>query len=1692
MYDVRDFPKAKIQSNTEIMDKLIEYGKEMGLKGNELLLFVREQQEKDRVEKEKEREERAKQREYEKEERARQQEREETERKEKERKEEKEREEREILRLERIKQQEREDRIRQEEKEKEERIRQEENDKEERKLRFERQKHEDAMQLQRARLERNLPADNGEGRITNAEVVKPPKLPTFIPGVDKIDCYLERFERYAEISQWDRETWATRLSTLITGEALEVYTRLSRLDAINYEAVKMALLKRFNFTEEGYRQKFRDCKPETGETPSQFIERLQSYLEKWVEMADLKKEYGDLRNLILKEQFINACPADLAEHLLEQEATDLKNMAKIAERYLSAHHKTLSSGKSSKPVISQEARKMTSSIPSESSQVVCYKCNRPGHRANACRTGTGKKSWQGNDSKTGGLREKESSRKGPVQHRVCTVVKYKVDQGKTVGDDCRADQARSEELKNQQSSKELKHEVFAVVKRKVDHGKTVEDDCRADQTRSDELKSQRSSRERKHVDFTVVKSKVNHGKTVKGNDCRADRESSEEPKNQLGSQSKNEEFAVVKCRKGHGKTVKRKGCRVDRENSKEPTNQQSLQKLQSTASSKQLVDKECPEDRASPEELKNYAREGQVKLDNGKSIRLVDSAAVVKQDGAAMPVTRGYVDDTEVDVLRDTGCSGVIVKRSLIPPKKLTGEECLLLLADSSVTKVPIAKIEVRTPYYTGEVEAMCMSRPVYDLIIGNVEGARAADDPDPHYELKADEICTVTTRSQAKKDETKPLKVAESVKASIVDRAKLIELQKADKELINLMKKKKSPVGKKGRNVSFEEKGGIMYRVYQKNDVNHGKAIRQVLVPESLRKHVLKVAHDSIMGGHLGSKKTADKIQATFYWPGLLGDVTRFCRSCDTCQKTVPRGRVTRVPLQKMPLVDSPFKRVAIDLIGPITPASEEGHRYVLTLVDYATRYPEAVPLKKIDTETVAEALVDMFSRLGVPEQILSDLGTQFVSDCMEEVNRLLSIKHLTTTPYHPMCNGLVEKFNGTLKSMLKKLCTEQPRQWNRYINALLFAYREVPQESTGFSPFELLYGRTVRGPMHILKELWTNETDTEEVKNSYQYVFDLREKIEETLKIAREGLENAQKKSQHYYNKKAKVRKFKPNEKVLVLLPTDHNKLLMQWKGPYVVEEVVGLNDYKVKVGSKTKTFHANLLKLYVEREQEETEVEEVVASAEPLIAPAEMNNEEDLLDLGDVCHKETIHDVKYGKKLEDVRKDEISELAKDFSHLFDPRPGDTNVVEHPVKLTSSTPVCSKPYKIPYKAREELKKDIDEMLELGVIRESDSPYASPIVIVKKPDGSNRICVDYRKLNKLTVFDPEPMPTADELFQKLSGDRYFSKVDLSKGYWQIRIPENDIPKTAFVTPDGHYEFLRMPFGMVNSGATLKKGMKKVLRGLKNVEYYWDDILVHTPTWEEHLVALRELFQRLSEAHLTIRPSKCILGTDNVDFIGHRLSEGLKGLHESNVEKIKAAPRPKTKSQVRSFMGLANYYREFIPNFAAIAAPLTDLTRKGSPINVKWEEPQEKAYQTIRNLLSQDPVLHIPDPAKTFVLRTDASDEGIGAVLLQEFDGKFFPVSYASKRLSPAERNYSVIEKECLAIVWAVRKYELYLQGVKFVLQTDHHPLRYLDSAKFLNTRVMRWALFLQNFNMRIDAIPGKLNIGADFLSRAV
>ena len=487
-----------------------------------------------------------------------------------------------------------------------------------------------------------------------------------------------------------------------------------------------------------------------------------------------------------------------------------------------------------------------------------------------------------------------------------------------------------------------------------------------------------------------------------------------------------------------------------------------------------------------------------VTLKCGHSLPIM-SAACSDNITKKMPVTSGRVGQHSVSVLRDSGCSGVVIRRDLVSDDQLTGDVKTCILIDGTARQVPVAVVLVSTPYFTGQTEVLCMNKPVYDLILGNIPGVRAPDNPDESWSLTPQKACAVQTRSQAKSQDTKPFHSLNVPKPmdDIVTAEGLKKAQLEDPTLRRsreLAETQSEKVSRSQATSRFLYRNGILYRQFHAPNVEFGNIFKQVVVPRTYRTHVMRMAHETILGGHQGPKKTIDRVLTNFFWPGITADITRYCRSCDVCQRTVPKGRVTKVPLGSMPLIEVPFDRIAVDIVGPIHPMTESRNRYILTIIDYATRYPEAIPLPSIEAERVAEALVGVFTRVGVPKQMLTDQGSQFTSEVMKQVSKLLSVHQLTTTPYHPMCNGLVERFNGTLKQMLRRMCAERPRDWDRYINPLLFAVREAPQESLGFSPFEMLYGRQVRGPMTILRELWTGKVDTAETKTTYQYILDLR----------------------------------------------------------------------------------------------------------------------------------------------------------------------------------------------------------------------------------------------------------------------------------------------------------------------------------------------------------------------------------------------------------------------------------------------------------------------------------------------------------------------------------------------------------------------------------------------------------------------
>ena len=464
-----------------------------------------------------------------------------------------------------------------------------------------------------------------------------------------------------------------------------------------------------------------------------------------------------------------------------------------------------------------------------------------------------------------------------------------------------------------------------------------------------------------------------------------------------------------------------------------------------------------------------------------------------------LPTAQGTVNGKEVIAMRDTGCTGCVIRRSLVSSDQLLGKESDVTLINETTQRFPLAMIDIDCPFFTGQTKAICMDDTLYDLVIGNIDGSKLPDMS--HF------CAAVETRSQAKvQKKYRKLKVPDQI--IYESKEEFQKAQATDANLENIRRRVEDGTVTVSRGLNrgetkFVKKKDLLYREFSKGN----KTTLQLVVPEGFREKVMRLAHETLMSGHLGIKKTLDRVVAEFFWPGICGDVARFCKSCDICQRTIQKGRVSKVPLGKLPLIDTPFKRVAVDIVGPIEPRSDQKNRYILTMIDYATRFPEAVPLPGVESERVAEALVQMFSRVGIPDEMLTDCGSQFTAEVMQEVSRLLSLQQLTTTPYHPMCNGLVERFHATLKQMLRRMCAERPKDWD--LPALLIAIREVPQESLGFAPFELLYGRIVRGPMAILRELWASEINDEQVLSTYQYVIELRERLEQTCKSALENLE-------------------------------------------------------------------------------------------------------------------------------------------------------------------------------------------------------------------------------------------------------------------------------------------------------------------------------------------------------------------------------------------------------------------------------------------------------------------------------------------------------------------------------------------------------------------------------------------------------
>jgi transposase InsO family protein len=412
--------------------------------------------------------------------------------------------------------------------------------------------------------------------------------------------------------------------------------------------------------------------------------------------------------------------------------------------------------------------------------------------------------------------------------------------------------------------------------------------------------------------------------------------------------------------------------------------------------------------------------------------------------------------------------------------------------------------------------------------------------------------------------------------------------------------------------------------------------------------------------------------------------------------------------------------------------------------------------------------------------------------------------------------------------------------------------------------------------------------------------------------------------------------------------------------------------------------------------------------------------------------------------------------------------------------------------PYRLSFPERQEFQKQLELLLDNGLIRPSSSPYGAPALFVKKKDGSLHMCVDYRALNNITVKNKYPLPRIDDLLDRLAGCKYFTKLDLRSGYWQVRIKDEDIPKTAFQTRYGHYEFLVMPFGLCNAPATFQYLMNSIFKPILDrfVIVYLDDILIFSKTRQEHLADLEAVLKILQEHHLYANLSKCEFARQEVQYLGHIVNAHGILPDPAKIKAIRDWPIPAYTCELLSFLGLANFYRRFVKSYSHRSAALTDLTSKNRPF--EWTEAQQRAFQDIKNALTTAPTLALPNDKGTFIVKTDASDKALGAVLKQvdPESHETHPIAFESEKLHDAELNYATHEKELLAIVHALKTWRHYLDGQHFLIHTDHHSLRYLDTQPSLSKRQARWMETLAEFDYTIKYKPGKTNSVADVLSR--
>ncbi len=1069
-------------------------------------------------------------------------------------------------------------------------------------------------------------------------------------------------------------------------------------------------------------------------------------------------------------------------------------------------------------------------------------------------------------------------------------------------------------------------------------------------------------------------------------------------------------------------------------------------------------------------------------------------------------ITQGRVNDIPTDIIIDSGAKVSLISSKFISPDMVpVGSKTLFGISQIRFT-VPVYELDVSLPTMKGKCRlAMDNRLPPFTFLLGidfgkeklldlmsrvkatpvpvmAVTRAMAADNAladkladtlhlsEGATPLALDDIVdisdtdtTISSQSVTVSFPNTPTVTPSLQPASLapltlpsvtfdgVSKEQFLELQKSDPSLAPLWN-----LAKNHQNSLFIAKGFLMCLTTTCNQVSSA-----LVVPQSLRTKVLQTAHDGL--GHGGLNTTRSLVNKHFSWPNMASDIKDYISKCTHCLKHNKSGGM-KVPLCSPEIISERCEKIAVDIVGPL-PKSKHNFRFIFTSMELASGFPFAVPLRTYTAEDTARALLSVIAVTGPPLAILSDQGSNFMSKVLSLLYQKLGISKVRTTPYHPQSNGRLERFHATLKAMLAK-SIESKQHWPDSIDLVLYFARNTPHSRHGYTPHELLFLKPSAFVLSTLKSFWLGDPETN--LNLPQFIQDINTQASCQNSIVKEALSSKLAK-QRLSAEGTALSNLKIGDTVLKRVPGLNKCLESSWEGPYVIDKLLHPVNCAIKSSvkkGKSQVVHASQLK-----------------PAPDLSVYRVVTVIDDFLD--------DTPSIEKSMTLSEQQQLQLDDTLSQFPSVFSDTPGLTPLVKHSVRLTCSTPLWTPTYTLPLAYHADFRKEIDQLLALGIIEPSTSSWSSSPLPVSKKDGGLRIVVEFRKLNKVTTPEPFTMPSIDFIISQLGEAKFLSKLDLLKGFHQVPLADDSKHLTAFSCLQGKFQYRVMPFGLRNAPATFQLLMQEVLRGLEEFSLaYIDDIVIFSASFPDHIKHISSILDRLSQANLTVKKTKCSWFFYTFDFLGFCVGKGKISIPAARVAQLDTFVRPVTKSHLRSFLGLCTFYSRFISNFSHLASPLYSLLKRNSPDTLPWNEDYDSNFHKIISSITHHSSLIIPHCNEARCVFSDASLCGIGGVLCVTRSDAWMPCSFFSRQLLSREQKFSATELEALALLETIEHFKLYLAGRDFVAFTDHQALSGVLDGVPPSSKLARWKHKLAEYSVNIVYIKGAQNPVADSLSR--